>query len=382
MKLSKIFIIVLALHVLVIGGILGFHAYKSKKHRAENLASTTETTSETTPAPDASQNGAPLADVDSLNAGTPTADPNAMANSGATVPMTAPATATPAVQTTGAVPTATPAGALPADMQAQATQAVSAVATAAQPVVQQTAEYVVQKGDALVKIARKHNVTVAAVRAANNMTNDFLKVGQKLIIPLPDSSSMGAATTTMAPAAVATIAPAVSGSYSVVKGDSLYKIAKRHGVTVAALKAANNLATDNLSIGQSLSIPSAQAPVAAAPVVAQAPIPAGANVHVVAKGDSLYKIARANGMTVEALKTANNLTSDRLSIGQQIQIPSNQPVSQPAPVPAMQPVQQQAVSPAPTPMVMPPAVVDAVPAAPGHAAGESTTPFQVANKVE
>lgn len=102
----------------------------------------------------------------------------------------------------------------------------------------------------------------------------------------------------------------VSNSYTVQKGDSLYSIAQKLGTTVDELKKLNNLTSNNLSIGQILKIPEK--------IVQDDE----KNIYVVKKGDSLYSIARDNNTTVNELKTINNLTSDILTIGQTLLLPS------------------------------------------------------------
>lgn len=97
--------------------------------------------------------------------------------------------------------------------------------------------------------------------------------------------------------------------YVVKKGDSLWKIANSYGISVDALKKANNLTSNNLDIGQLLLIPGTQKEEAG-------------TTYVVKSGDSLWKIANSYGISVNELKSANNLTSDLLSIGQQLVIPS------------------------------------------------------------
>ena len=99
--------------------------------------------------------------------------------------------------------------------------------------------------------------------------------------------------------------------YIVQKGDTLYKIANSYGITVDNLKKANNLTSNILNIGQVLIIPSSNEPVP------------DQNTYVVKKGDTLYKIANSYGITVDNLKKANNLTSNILSIGQVLVIPSS-----------------------------------------------------------
>ena len=102
--------------------------------------------------------------------------------------------------------------------------------------------------------------------------------------------------------------PATTGEniYVVKKGDTLYSIAKRYGITVDELKRANNLTSNTLSINQKLVIPAATEE----------------NIYVVKKGDTLYSIAKRYGITVDELKRANNLTSNTLSINQKLVIPA------------------------------------------------------------
>ncbi len=111
-------------------------------------------------------------------------------------------------------------------------------------------------------------------------------------------------------------AEAARATHVVAKGDSLWSIAKKYGVTVAELSAANQLAPSaTLRLGQSLAVP---AKAATAPAGAEA-----ANTYAVKSGDTLGSIARKQGTTVAALRTANNLSGDALRIGQKLVIPGN-----------------------------------------------------------
>ncbi len=97
-------------------------------------------------------------------------------------------------------------------------------------------------------------------------------------------------------------------TYVVKSGDTLYGIAKRFNTTVNALKSLNNLSSDILKIGQILKIPSNSSTY---------------STYIVQKGDTLYAIANRYKTSVAALKSLNNLTSDILSIGQVLKIPTN-----------------------------------------------------------
>lgn len=102
-----------------------------------------------------------------------------------------------------------------------------------------------------------------------------------------------------------------SNYYTVKSGDSLWSIAKKNNISVSELKEANGLTSNSLSIGQILKIP----------LKVEPPVE-DANVYIVKKGDSLYKIATNNNTTVSELIQLNNLTNTNLSIGQRIKIPS------------------------------------------------------------
>ncbi len=100
-------------------------------------------------------------------------------------------------------------------------------------------------------------------------------------------------------------------TYIVKAGDSLYKIANNYATTVNELKALNNLTTNNLQIGQVLKVPTNTVSIES-------------NTYTVKSGDSLWNIARKYGTTVNELKRLNNLTSDNLSIGQVLRVPSSE----------------------------------------------------------
>ena len=99
--------------------------------------------------------------------------------------------------------------------------------------------------------------------------------------------------------------------YTVVAGDSLWAIAKKFGTTVDNIKRINNLSSNNLSIGQKLVISGSQTP---------EPEPTPTSTHTVVAGDTLYSIARRYNTTVSELRRLNNLSSDILSIGQNLVI--------------------------------------------------------------
>ena len=102
--------------------------------------------------------------------------------------------------------------------------------------------YKVNKGDTLYSISRKYQITVAELRAANNLSeNDVLKAGQKLIIPEADISTAAALSTSKNANSSANVSNTKTTVIEVKKGDTLYSISKKYGLSVADLLAINNL---------------------------------------------------------------------------------------------------------------------------------------------
>ena len=117
----------------------------------------------------------------------------------------------------------------------------------------QAQEYVVQKGDTFSTIAPKFHVSVKALQAANpTVVPTKLQPGHKLVIPAPPATAPS-----VTPAATDPAGAAATGEhvYTVKAGDNLTKIATQFGTTPNAIRKANSLATDRITVGQKLKIP-------------------------------------------------------------------------------------------------------------------------------
>lgn len=131
--------------------------------------------------------------------------------------------------------------------------------------------YVVQKGDNLSKISKTYNATVNELKTWNQLKNDTIYVGQKLVVANSTSSNSSPTNTSKAKApvikqtvpsnantynhqSVSNRQSSNSATYKVVSGDTLSKIANKHNLTVAKLKSINNLTSDLIYVGQVLKV--------------------------------------------------------------------------------------------------------------------------------
>ena len=132
----------------------------------------------------------------------------------------------------------------------------------------------------------------------------------------------------MGPPAVPPTTTVGGSDYTVAKGDSLAKIAKKNGVSLKALQDANpGVLPTKLKPGQKLTIPAGgkTATDSTAPSSTVAGSDAGSastTTYTVKPGDSLHKIAKSYGVTVKALQSANGLSTTKISVGKKLKIPA------------------------------------------------------------
>ena len=143
--------------------------------------------------------------------------------------------------------------------------------------------YIVQKGDTLYSISKKTSIPIEEIKRINNLTSNTLSIGQVLLLKEKNNIS--------------------TSTYTVKKGDSLWKIAKEYKITVPELIEMNQLKDLTLQIGQVLIVPQNED-----------------TTYTVQKGDTLWSIAKKFNLGVEELKEINQLASNLLSIGQILKI--------------------------------------------------------------
>lgn len=137
--------------------------------------------------------------------------------------------------------------------------------------------YTVKRGDTLYSISRTYQITVAELCAANNFSEkDVLKAGQTLVIPSADISNAAALSTapingannSSASADSSAASTASTINYVVQKGDTLYGIARKFGMSLSELVSINNMADNVLKVGQTLRITKSEAKAQSANVAA------------------------------------------------------------------------------------------------------------------
>jgi LysM repeat protein len=107
-------------------------------------------------------------------------------------------------------------------------------------------------------------------------------------------------------------------TYKVVANDSLWKVAKKHGIGVDNLAKANNLKPDSpLKVGQKLIIPGKT------PTTSASGGTAGTRTYTVKSGDSIGTIARKQGATVADIRSLNpQIKNDVVRVGQELTLPA------------------------------------------------------------
>lgn len=168
--------------------------------------------------------------------------------------------------------------------------------------------YTVKSGDSLWKIATNHNMSVSQLKNLNNLSNDMIFVGQKLVV----SEKMQSA-----PSQNQVTKPS---TYTVKSGDSVWKISHEHGMSMDELKSLNGL-KDNLIIpGQVLKIKGTSSNTKQKIKTSSKETAEAGATYVVKAGDSLWAVANKQGLTVAELKRINGLSSDTIYVGQRLKV--------------------------------------------------------------
>jgi membrane-bound lytic murein transglycosylase D len=220
--------------------------------------------------------------------------------------------------------------------------------------------HTVEKGDSLSRIARKYGTTVAEIQQANGGADKLktLRIGQKIVLPGAKLAEAVPAAEVLPvipePAAVPSAPKAMPSVespsfHTVEKGDTLYAIARKYGVSVSELQQANGGAdkVKKLRAGQKIALPGAkqaeaapvsdaaaalselkaeqsravQKPAKAAPAKAKAVKSGQPESYKVQPGDTIWSITHRFGMSEAEFKKLNpSVSSSSLRVGASIKI--------------------------------------------------------------
>ena len=186
-------------------------------------------------------------------------------------------------------------------------------------VAQGVKRYKVRSGDSWWRIARRHDVPLAALKRLNGTGKNLLKIGQYVLIPGSGNEPVGETTASR----TRQIAKSRS-NYTVCRGDSLWAISRKFGVSQKTLLAANGLRSGKyLKVGQKLYIPDKGERLTTAARTRAESAHAELISYKVRSGDTVWGIASRHGVQASEILKANGLGAKHtLHIGQKLYIPS------------------------------------------------------------
>jgi SpoIID/LytB domain protein len=154
--------------------------------------------------------------------------------------------------------------------------------------------YTVIKGDTLSALSKKFSVTVDSVKKRNNLPSVNLYIGQKIVIP-----------------AVIKQPVASISYYTVVKGDTLYTVAKKNKISTTDLVKLNSLKSTVLRVGQKLIIKKII-------VEQKTTVKTISTSYIVKRGDTLWSVSKKFEIPVDSLKKLNGLKTNSLHVGEKL----------------------------------------------------------------
>ncbi|GAB9262617.1 LysM peptidoglycan-binding domain-containing protein [Ligilactobacillus animalis] len=191
--------------------------------------------------------------------------------------------------------------------------------------------YTVKAGDSLYRIAKNHNMSLQELKSLNNLSSDLIFAGQVLKVSGQVTTNQPSTNTNTSQNSNQAQTSG-NGTYTVKAGDSLYRIAVNHNMSLQELKNLNNLSSNLIIPGQVLKV-SGQAtsnqPSTNTSQNSNQTQASGNGTYTVKAGDSLYRIAVNHNMSLQELKNLNNLSSNLIMPGQVLKVSgqatSNQP---------------------------------------------------------
>ena len=166
-------------------------------------------------------------------------------------------------------------------------------------------EHSIQKGESVYMISRKYGVTVNAIFSLNPGSEEVIYAGRTLKIPNSSDTNTQASNTVISDSQIS--------NYEVKRGETKSGLSRRFGVSIAMLEQQNPHIVRMLQAGHIINIDK---------TIKENERKAAAGEHIVVKGETLWGIARSNGISLAQLEAANaGRLSEFLQIGQTLVIP-------------------------------------------------------------
>ena len=166
--------------------------------------------------------------------------------------------------------------------------------------------HTVQPGETLFSIAKKYNVQVDGIKALNNLHGDDIQVGSRLIIN-PNQ-----------PAIQPNEESVIPGYHQVRQGETLYSIARLYNISLAELKALNEMESDTIKVGEELIVVPLNGEKANEEIANDNPNEPV--YHLVKEKETLYSLSRKYGVTPEQIRRLNGIIDNTIPVGAKLRI--------------------------------------------------------------
>lgn len=166
--------------------------------------------------------------------------------------------------------------------------------------------HTVQPGETLFAIAKKYNVQLEGIKELNNLPNETIKVGMRLIIN-PNQPNIKTNEEGVIP-----------GYHEVKQGETLYSIARIYNTTVTEIKALNELENDTIRVGEELIIVPLNGEKAKEEIANDNPDEPV--YHLVKEKDTLYSLGRKYNVSPESIRRLNGIIDNTIPVGTKIRI--------------------------------------------------------------
>ena len=192
-----------------------------------------------------------------------------------------------------------------------------------------TGTYTVKSGDTLYRIAQNNNMSLDTLKSLNGLTSNTIYVGQ--VLKVSGSTSTTTTSTNNSQATTTNTSQTTSsatGTYTVKSGDTLYRIAQNNNMSLDTLKSLNGLTSNTIYVGQVLKVSGSTSTTTtntsnsgqATTTNTSQTTSSATGTYTVKAGDSLYRIAQNNNMSLDSLKSLNGLTSNLIIPGQVLKV--------------------------------------------------------------